>query len=135
VGRAWIIGWLAVGIVSVLAGCSQEDGTSGPDFSLELSPTDAELVEGGLPVTFTCTLRPLNGYAGTVSSSVTAPAGAIVSQVPTPASLDLVAGGGSRQATFELSGAPGLTPGDGTATVSASDGARTHVGTILLHLR
>jgi pseudomonalisin len=91
-----------------------------PDFTLSANPA-SQTVETGISASYTATISPLNGYAGTVSFSVNGlPAGA--SATFTPASVNT-----SGSSTLVISTTAGTTPaGNYLITITASDGTLTH---------
>ncbi|HSM86829.1 MAG TPA: hypothetical protein VLT16_11780, partial [Candidatus Limnocylindrales bacterium] len=97
-----------------------------PDFTLTAGPASQTIITGG-STSYTATVAPLNGYAGTVSFSVSGlPAGA--SATFTPASV--IASGTS---TLAIATTAGTTPaGNYILTITGSDGVLTHSADVTL---
>lgn len=92
---------------------------STPDFSITAAPS-SQTINQGAPTSYTVSLTPLAGYAGTVSFSVSGlPAG--VSATFNPASLT-----NSGSTALNLSTSISTTPGTYTLTITGSDGTLTH---------
>jgi len=104
---------------------------SGPDFSINASPT-SQSVGAGSSASYTLSLTSTGGYSGTVSLSVTSglPSGA--TGTITPDSVGL-ASGETKTATLSISTDVVSTPaGTSSVVVTATDGSKTHTATVTL---
>jgi len=99
-----------------------------PDFTLTAAPASQTIVLGG-SASYTATVVALNGYAGTVSLSVSGlPAGA--SATFTPASVTA-----SGIATLAIATTTGVTPtGNFLLTITGTDGVLTHTADVALSI-
>jgi hypothetical protein len=108
--------------------------SGGPDFTLEVSPAEATLIQGLPEPTLTFYVRPLNGFEGTVDISLDVPDPLLLSQGPSPSALVLADEGGQGGTFVVRLPAGAFVAGDVTLTVTASSGGLVHSGTVLLHL-
>ena len=98
---------------------------SAVDFSLSATPGSQTVVQGN-STSYTVTLTPINGYAGTVNFTVTGlPAGA--SGAFTPASLTA-----SGTTSLAVTTATTTPAGTYTLTITGSDGTLSHTATVTL---
>lgn len=109
-------------------------GGGAADFLLEVDPADITLTSGNGP-TIAFRIRPINGFAGTVSIFVDGievpPAPVTISTPPTPAQLTFASGDPSQGGTF----VPGLAqrpsyPPTWTLIVRAVSGSIVHMRTL-----
>jgi uncharacterized membrane protein len=98
---------------------------SAVDFSLAATPASQTVVQGN-STSYSVSLTPINGYAGTVNFSVSGlPAGA--TGTFTPASLV-----GSGTTSLSVSTATTTPAGSYTLTITGTDGTLTHTATVTL---
>src|SRR5579859_1136728 len=102
--------------------------TAPPDFSIAATPGSQSVLPGG-STSYTASISPLNGYAGTVSFTASGlPAGASASFNPTSVS------GGSGSSTLTVSTASTTPAGNYTITITGTDSSAglTHSTTVTL---
>jgi subtilase family serine protease len=98
-----------------------------PDFSVTASPASQTILVGQ-STSYTVTLSPLNGYAGTVNFSVSGvPAGATATL--TPSSLTT-----SGTLTLSVNTTSAIVPGTYPLVITGTDGVRTHSVTVNLEV-
>jgi hypothetical protein len=96
-----------------------------PDFSISGSPASRSVTPGG-GTSFTATIAATNGFAGTVTFSVSGlPAGATGSFVPASVS-------GSGTSTLNVTTAGGTAAGNYTLTITGTSGSLVHSDTVVL---
>jgi aldose sugar dehydrogenase len=144
-GASWTFRWTApaadVGPVTFYAAGNQADGdgnSSGdniyftfatatfqpptPDFSVSVAPASRAVAQGGA-TTYTVTVTPLNGFAGTVALTASGlPSGATATLQPDTLNF---ASASSQTATLNVQTAAGAPAGTSTLTVSAAGGGLT----------
>lgn len=100
--------------------------SAAPDFSVSASP-GSQNAGAGTPAGYSVKVSGANGYAGTVSLSVTGlPPDATLTPPPSI--------GAGQSAAFEVSPASTTPPGSYTLTVTGTDGALTHTTTAVLNV-
>jgi hypothetical protein len=109
----------------------------GPDFSLDLTPTEHTFTAGGGSPTISYYLNPLNGFSGNVNVSVSGLTDDLtITQGPSPPTVGLnVDGHAGAGGTFVLSYAPvGAVQSPVDVVVTATNGTITHTRTLHLTL-
>lgn len=99
-----------------------------PDFAVTLS-SSSQSFNSGSSATTTITITPSNGFAGTVTLTVSAPAGVSCNLAPTT----LQPSGAYPTSSSTLT-CTSSSPGDYTVTVNASGGATPHQTTVTIHV-
>ena len=99
--------------------------TSNPDFSVAVTPSSQSTTQGG-STTYTASITPSNGFAGTVSLNVSGlPTGATGSFVPTSVT-------GSGSSTLTVTTTSTTATGTYPLTVAATTGTLTHSASMSL---
>ena len=86
---------------------------STPDFGVSVSPTSQTVLQGGTSANYTLTAAPSGGFNGTVTWTVTPPAGITASAI-------------SSSGTFTLTAAPTLTPATYSIPITGTSGSLSH---------